>query len=106
MAVDETVNTGTLSVEVVYAERGRQVLRQLQVRPGTTALQAVRIAGLDREFPDFQRDAPDLAVWGNKADRGVILRHGDRVEVLRPLQIDPRDARRALAQSGRVMGGS
>lgn len=105
MASDKPVDADSLSVEVVYAEPGRQVLRQIEVSPGTTALEGIGLAELDREFPDLRLEALDIAVWGSSVDPGVVLRHGDRVEVLRPLQLDPRDARRALAEVGRVMGG-
>ena len=96
----------TLSVEVVYAEPGRQVLKQLDVAPGTKAAEAIRIADIMREFPDADIAEPVIAIWGRRADGNVELRDGDRVEILRPLLIDPRDARRALAQSGQVMGSA
>ncbi|MBW2472464.1 MAG: RnfH family protein, partial [Deltaproteobacteria bacterium] len=37
------------------------------------------------------------------ADRGRRLTDGDRVELYRPLEIDPREARRQLAEAGRTM---
>lgn len=37
------------------------------------------------------------AVFGVRADRHAVLRDGDRVELLRPLQADPKDARRRRA---------
>lgn len=106
MAIDKSPGDARLSVEVVYAERGRQLLRQIEVGPGTTALEAVRKADLGAEFPDLRPADAGIAVWGRIVEAGEVLRHGDRVEVLRPLQIDPRDARRTLAQTGQVMGGA
>ena len=43
-----------------------------------------------------------LAVFGERVDQQHRLRDGDRVELLRPLQADPKDARRRRAgrQSG------
>lgn len=35
-----------------------------------------------------------LAVWGRKADPSQVLRERDRVELLRPLVVDPKVARR------------
>ena len=37
------------------------------------------------------------AVFGVLADRSTVLREGDRVELLRPLQVDPKEARRRRA---------
>lgn len=36
----------------------------------------------------------DAGVWGRKAVRAQALSHGDRIELYRPLQVDPKTARR------------
>ena len=48
-------------------------------------------------------DIVALAVFGERVDPQHLLRDGDRVELLRPLQVDPKDARRRRAgqQPGR-----
>ena len=38
-----------------------------------------------------------MAVFGVRAESDAVLRDGDRVELLRPLQADPKDARRRRA---------
>ena len=43
-------------------------------------------------------------MWGRVVSPQQTLRDGDRVEILRPLEIDPRDARRHLAREGQFMG--
>lgn len=96
----------TLEVEVAFALPERQRLVALTVSAGTTARQAVLQAGLARDFPElgeaFFREAP-LGVFG------TALRHddqplaeGDRVEVYRPLQIDPKQARKQRALQGKA----
>jgi len=40
-----------------------------------------------------------LAVFGQAANGRTALHDGDRIELLRPLQIDPKQARRARAQN-------
>ena len=106
MAIGEPEGNAGMCVEVVYAEPGKQVLRQIQVAPGTTAREAVRIAQLQKEFPEFRLGNSAIAIWGRRVAAEQVLRQGDRVEILRPLQIDPRDARRELAEAGQVMGGA
>jgi len=39
-----------------------------------------------------------LAVWGRRATLQQALREGDRIELLRPLQVDPKEARRLRAK--------
>lgn len=43
------------------------------------------------------------AIHGQRAEATTGLRDGDRIELLRPLQVDPKDARRRRA-SARIPG--
>ncbi|WP_322557115.1 RnfH family protein [Halomonas sp.] len=87
-----------LDVEVAFALPGRQRIISLSVPEGTTARQAVTMAGLEAAFPELPpatfRQA-DLGIFGKRLGDpdAVRLRTGDRVEVYRPLQIDPKAAR-------------
>jgi putative ubiquitin-RnfH superfamily antitoxin RatB of RatAB toxin-antitoxin module len=47
-----------------------------------------------------------LGVWGVEVEREFALKPGDRVEISRPLTVDPRVMRRELLDDGRVMGGA
>lgn len=94
----------TLRVEVVYALPERQELLTIEVEDGTTVQQAIEKSLLSEQFPDRNFDRCQVGIWGHIVDREQPVRHGDRVEVYRELLIDPRDARRTLATSGRTMG--
>ncbi len=85
---------------------GRQVLLALAVRKGTTASEAVDLADLGSHLPELDLARAELAIWGERVGRDRVLEKGDRVEILRPLAIDPRDARRQLAKAGQVMGAT
>lgn len=93
-----------IAVEVVCALPGRQALVALEVPCGTTARQAVRGAQLDTRFPELDLATAPLAVYGSVVDDNYCLVAGDRVELLRPLRHEPRDARRELAARGQTMG--
>lgn len=87
-----------LKVEVAFALPHKQRIVALVVPEGTTARQAVALADLPSLFQEVPSDtfaqAP-LGIFG-KAIRQPdkeTLREGDRVEVYRPLQIDPKAAR-------------
>ncbi|MDH5239499.1 MAG: RnfH family protein [Gammaproteobacteria bacterium] len=45
-------------------------------------------------------------MWGKEVAGDTLVSAGDRVEIYRPLNLDPREARRQLALSGRTMGSS
>ena len=82
-------------VWVVYAPRPRQVEEiALNLTAPCSALDALRVSGLLQRFPEI--DTPDilLGIWGREASLQHVLREHDRVEVYRPLRIDPKEARR------------
>ncbi len=96
--------SGTISVEVVFALTGRQRLLSVDVPEGTTVAGAICRSGIADAFPDLDLLTYDVAVWGTPVDTAHRLEDGDRIEILRPLAIDPREARRQLAQAGGIMG--
>jgi len=98
MARDEIIQ-----VEVVYAQPDLQKLIPLQVMRGATAADAIARSGLASYFPDVDLLGCAVAIWGKTASPERVLEPGDRVEILRPLGMDPREARRKLAAMGRVM---
>jgi putative ubiquitin-RnfH superfamily antitoxin RatB of RatAB toxin-antitoxin module len=90
------------SVEVAYALPGRQRVVRVALREGMTALEAVRAAALEQEFPELGRSAPILGIYGRRVEATQLLRDGDRVEIYRPLKFDPREARRQAARGARA----
>jgi hypothetical protein len=95
---------GAAFVEVVYALPDSQSIVRVPYRAGMTALDAVRSSGLAERFAEIDPDGVVLGVFGVEVPPGYVLAAGDRVEICRPLQADPREMRRRLAASGRVMG--
>lgn len=84
-----------ISVTLVYSPRAREVREvALTVELGCTAAQAVHRSGLLQEMSPAQVDAVDLGVWGRKMPPQHVLRADDRVELYRPLTVDPKVARR------------
>lgn len=90
-----------IRVEVVYAMAARQELVALELEPGSTVADAIERSGLADKFAEFKLDPARVGIFSRKVSLGHVLRDGDRVEVYRPLQADPKEARRqrALLQS-------
>jgi len=86
-----------MRVEVVYARPERQALYTVEVAPGSTAADAVRASGLSEAFPEIDPAHGPLGVFGVQCAPDTVLRAGDRVEIYRPLQVHPREARRRRA---------
>ena len=91
-----------ISVEVVYATPDRQELVALELEQGSTVAQAIEHSGLAGKFADFDLDPARVGIFSRKVGLDHVLHDGDRVEIYRPLQADPKEARRqrAMLQSG------
>jgi putative ubiquitin-RnfH superfamily antitoxin RatB of RatAB toxin-antitoxin module len=95
-----------IRIEVVAAMPDHQELVALTCPAGVTASEAIGQSDLGERFPGFDFGECDIAVWGKVVDRDTVLKSGDRVEILRPLEKDPREARREIASQGGFMGKS
>ena len=69
----------------------------LVVSPGSTVLECVEHSGLFRLVPDLRDAKVGFAVFGRRVEPAAPVSTGDRIEVLRPLEIDPKEARRLRA---------
>jgi uncharacterized protein len=93
-----------MSIEVVFALPDRQELVTVSIEEGATVGDAIERSSLSASFPEWNLDACAVGIWGRPVAREHTLQDGDRVELYRPLKLDPREARRALASQGRSMG--
>ena len=84
-----------MQVEVVFSAAPRQVeVVALELREGATLAEAVRASGLLAKYPHFGPQSLSCSVWGRPQPQEHPLREGDRVELCRALQVDPKEARR------------
>ena len=82
-------------VEVVYALPTGEEAVSLELPAGATAEDALRASGLP------QARNQKLGIYGRVVDPRTVLKEGDRVELYRPLLIDPKEARRRRARGKR-----
>jgi putative ubiquitin-RnfH superfamily antitoxin RatB of RatAB toxin-antitoxin module len=83
-----------LRVEVVLALPERQRVVSVELEEGATAADAVAASGLEGGCAALGR-------YGERIGPDTVLRDGDRVELLRPLAQDPKEARRGRARRAR-----
>lgn len=94
-----------IAVEVAVSVSPRVVERvALELPSGVTLRDAVeasgligRIEGLDAE--GLAQGVWSAGVWGHRARATQALRDGDRVELVRQLEVDPKEARRQRYRS-------
>ncbi|APA68821.1 RnfH family protein [Janthinobacterium sp. 1_2014MBL_MicDiv] len=87
----------TIQVQVCHALPDSSLLRSLRVPAGTTIEQAVALSGLLQDVPGLDLAINMVGIYGKKKPLDTVLREHDRVEVYRPLQADPKEARRRRA---------
>ena len=83
---------------MVCAAPDRVFLRELQLPEGASVQDAIEASGFRQAWPEVAVSAERLGIFARKADRATPLHEGDRVEIYRPLKIDPKEARRKRAQ--------
>ncbi len=89
----------SIHVEVIFGAAPRQLRSvQLEVAFGSSVAQAVSQSGLMAMLNTQEIDALQLAVWGCKVQPNYQLRDKDRIELCRPLKVDPKVARRERFQ--------
>jgi uncharacterized protein len=81
-----------MKVEVVQALPERAEVVSVQLPEGATVAQAVAASGLEGSA---------FGIFGKRVPPEHPLRDGDRVEVYRPLKLDPKEARRRRAKPRR-----
>ena len=89
-----------IQVEVAYATPERQLIISVEVSEGTTALEAVEQSGIAERFDTINISEDPMGIFSQPMNgkvlpkpRDYILQSRDRVEIYRPLLIDPKQAR-------------
>jgi len=87
-----------INIEVAYFEPGKPFLVSLSVVPPTTVAEAIQASGVLDRFPSLAGgDDLEVGIFSRRAALDTELSEGDRVEIYRPLQVDPKQARRLRA---------
>ena len=87
-----------LEVEVAYATPAQQYLLSVSVPYGSTVEQAIQQSGICEQCSDIDLSAQSVGIFSKLATLQTVLNHGDRVEIYRPLLVDPKLQRKERAQ--------
>ncbi len=91
------MDSSWLRVTVAYCAPGVEDISEVQVPPGATVRDAIDAAQVRARRSELQ-DVADTGIWGRRCSLDQRLADGDRVEIYRPLLIDPMEGRRARAK--------
>lgn len=93
-----------LAIEVCYALPDEQALIPLQLPEGATVQQALEASGILQRYPQINLSQQKVGVFGKLKPLDAVLADHDRVEIYRPLTVDPKAARQRRVEKTRKAG--
>jgi len=93
MALDDSAAPMTVSVACSPREGAAEEV-SVTVPAGATLLDVLRASGFLERHPQIDLAHQAVGIWGRIRALDAAVQAGDRVEVYRPLQVDPMEARR------------
>lgn len=87
-----------ISVEIVYANKEKQRRLNIKIPENYTVKQAIEASGILKEFSEISLEEQPVGIFSQKISLSDNLKSGDRIEIYRPLIIDPMSKRRLVAK--------
>ncbi|WP_321841544.1 RnfH family protein [Paraburkholderia bannensis] len=97
-------SSNTLCVDVCYALPDTQTLVGVQLPAGSTVQQAIDASGILTRHPEIDLTKLKVGVYGKLKPLDAELADHDRVEIYRPLVVDPKLARQRRVDKTRKAG--
>ncbi len=88
-----------ITVEVAYALPHEQTVVTVQAAANSTLHQIIEQSGILQRHPEIDLTQQKIGIFSRQASLAQTARAGDRVEIYRPLQADPKQARKQRASS-------
>lgn len=86
-------NERFIRIEVIYLAPSDQATIALNVPENTRVIDAIHLSNLLQKFPDIDLNQNKVGIFSKIVALDTILQDGDRVEIYRPLLIDPKQKR-------------
>ena len=86
-----------IMVEVAYALPEEQVIISIKVPTIFNVQQAIEKSGIQKKFPSIDLSKNKVGIFGKKTTLDHTLNDRDRIEIYRPLILDPKEMRRKRA---------
>ena len=82
---------------VVYATLRQAQFFEVRMPAGASVRQAIAACGVLSSVPELAGQELDVGIFGQSCRLDDAFRDGDRIEIYRPLIVDPKVARRQRA---------
>ena len=84
-------------VEVAYALPEEQIIISIKVPTKFNVKQAIEKSDIQKKFPCIDLSKNKVGIFGKKTTLDHVLKNRDRIEIYRPLILDPKEMRRKRA---------
>jgi uncharacterized protein len=88
-----------MKIQVIYINQNTDFLVDTELPEGGSVQQAIKQSGLLEKHPEISLNENEVGIFGQLVSMDAVLHEGDRVEVYRPLTMDPMEARRLRAKT-------
>jgi putative ubiquitin-RnfH superfamily antitoxin RatB of RatAB toxin-antitoxin module len=89
------------NVEVAYATPDMQKILSVEVEEGSTIETAIDRSGILEIFPEIDLNAQKIGIFSKIKKLDEKVEAGDRIEIYRPLVLNPMESRRKRAKAAR-----
>lgn len=86
-----------MRVSVVYCLPAQIWMTELDLAPRANVADAIRASGVLDAFPELVLESLAAGVFSRPRSLDAPVDDGDRIEIYRPLLVDPKEARRRRA---------
>lgn len=84
-----------MKIEIVYCKNSKELINlDIELAPNSTAADALE--KLAQIYPDIT--STNIGVFGQKVNLSYVLNSVDRLEIYRPLLINPKEKRKLLTK--------
>ena len=88
-----------VSVEVAYATPVKQLIINIELSISSTIRMAIEHSGILHIFPEIDLTKQKIGIFGKERLLSDRIKAGDRIEIYRPLLIEPKEIRRRKAKN-------
>ena len=90
----------SVRVEIVYGSKTGdvRVIKQ-ELKNNASIKQAIEQSGILAMYPEIDLDRNKVGIFSKKKELQDVVQDGDRIEIYRPLLVDPKEARRRRAKN-------
>ena len=80
----------SIEVSIAYAEPDDSFWQSMTVTAGSTAREAIEHSGVLEHFTHLDLETLSIGIYAKSVKLDQVLADGDRVEIYRPLLVDPK----------------